>query len=172
MIGLNEFLPSSKFLDFTSNFCSRGITQILCENSLFALCGFSPQEMNVTLLATVMAHTPAGASTRQIMHYGQGISSGIFRRFDFGWSKNKKTYGSLNPPEYDLQQVTAPVYLVYSRNDWLAAEKDVEKLSNRLGNCKGKFLISDYAFNHLDYTFGINAHKIVYPKVMGLFNRH
>nr|CAI5844368.1 unnamed protein product [Callosobruchus analis] len=149
MIGLNEFLPSSKFLDFTSNFCSRGITQILCENSLFALCGFSPQEMNVTLLATVMAHTPAGASTRQIMHYGQGISS-----------------------EYDLQQVTAPVYLVYSRNDWLAAEKDVEKLSNRLGNCKGKFLISDYAFNHLDYTFGINAHKIVYPKVMGLFNRH
>nr|CAI5861121.1 unnamed protein product [Callosobruchus analis] len=100
------------------------------------------------------------------------IFLGIFRRFDFGWSKNKKTYGSLNPPEYDLQQVTAPVYLVYSRNDWLAAEKDVEKLSNRLGNCKGKFLISDYAFNHLDYNFGINAHKIVYPKVLGLFNRH
>ncbi|CAH2007946.1 unnamed protein product [Acanthoscelides obtectus] len=172
MIGVNEFLPSSKFLNFTANFCSRGLTQILCENSLFALCGYSPQEMNITLLATVMAHTPAGASTRQIMHYGQGISTGIFRRYDFGWKENRKIYGTLHPPEYELQHVTAPVYLIYSKNDWLAAESDVEKLYARLGNSKGRFLLSDYSFNHLDYTFGINAHKIVYPKVLSLFGRH
>ncbi|CAH0560008.1 unnamed protein product [Brassicogethes aeneus] len=174
LIGVDEFLPNNAFMDsFGSVICGdHSITQILCENVLFALCGFSNKEMNATLLPTLMAHTPAGSSTRQIMHYGQEINSGHFRQYDFGLIENEKVYKTHSPPDYKLSQVTAPVYMLYSHNDWLAAEKDVTRLCDKLGNCKGMFLISIEAFNHLDFMYGLSAPKIVYPKVISLFSRH
>lgn len=79
-----------------------------------------------------------------------------------------KKYKSLIPPKYDLKKVTAPVYLIHSLNDWLSDSQDVEKLYKNLGNAKGKFLVGDNAFNHLDFMYGINANTWCYNKVLGL----
>lgn len=68
-----------------------------------------------------MANTPAGASVRQLLHYGQGVNSAQFRMYDYGFIKNLLKYGSRHPPEYDLKKISAPVFLHYSDNDWLAA---------------------------------------------------
>ncbi|KAJ8929018.1 hypothetical protein NQ314_018329 [Rhamnusium bicolor] len=77
LIGMDEFLPSEGFLSMLSEaMCSNGAGQVLCKNALFAVCGFSPNEMNVTMLPTIMAHTPAGAATKQFLHYAQEINSG------------------------------------------------------------------------------------------------
>lgn len=46
--------------------------------------------------------------------------------FDYGLTKNVLKYGSLFPPKYDLASITAPVYLHYSDNDWMAAVKVIE----------------------------------------------
>lgn len=74
---MNEFLPSDGFFSLmTEELCSVGVGQVLCKNALFALCGFSPNQMNVTLLPTVMSHTPAGSATKQFLHYAQEINSG------------------------------------------------------------------------------------------------
>lgn len=43
--------------------------------------------------------------------------------YDYGLTKNVLKYGSMFPPKYNLAAVTAPVYLHYSNNDWLAAVK-------------------------------------------------
>lgn len=43
--------------------------------------------------------------------------------FDYGLTKNVFKYGSMFPPKYDLASITAPVYLHYSDNDWMAAVK-------------------------------------------------
>lgn len=84
-----------------------------------------------------------------------------------------EVYGSLTPPSYDLAKVTAPTYLFYSKNDWLSAETDVDQLCSEMGSsCKGKLLISDFSFNHLDYTFGIDAPTLVYNKVISIFARY
>ncbi|KAJ8922570.1 hypothetical protein NQ315_007600 [Exocentrus adspersus] len=172
LIGINEFLPSTGFLSMmTESMCSGGLGEVLCRNALFAVCGFSPNQMNNTLLPTIMAHTPAGAATKQFLHYAQEINSGKFRQYDFGKKLNKQDYGSSNPPDYDLSKITAPVYLIYSKNDWLSAEKDVEKLCTGISDC-AKILVSDYSFNHLDYTYGIDAPSLVYNKVISLFARH
>lgn len=64
--------------------------------------------------------------------------------------------------------MTAPVALLYSHNDWLAAEVDVLKLYNELGNPIGRFLVSDAQFNHLDYLWGRDVDTLVYNKVFGL----
>lgn len=172
LIGVNEFLPNDGFLSLmTEAICQEGVGQVLCKNALFAVCGFSPSQMNTTLLPTVMALAPAGSATKQFLHYAQEINSGKFRQYDWGTLQNLKDYGALSPPDYDLSKITAPVYLIHSRNDWLAGETDVERLCTGLGNCAAKLLVSDYSFNHLDFTYGIDAPTLIYSKVVSLFSR-
>lgn len=42
---------------------------------------------------------------------------GIFRRFDYGKQGNLRQYGSEEPPEYDLNKITAPVAYFWGIND-------------------------------------------------------
>ncbi|XP_019876917.2 lipase 3 [Aethina tumida] len=176
LIGINEFLPSSDFLALAgSALCSDdSLTQVLCTNGLFAICGFNKDEMNATMLPTLMGHTPAGSSTRQFLHYGQEIKSGYFRQYDHGLIGNIKAYGKATPPKYDLSKITAPIYIIYSNNDWLSATKDVDRLYNQLTNAptKAKFLLSNNKINHVDYMYGIHAPTLIYNKVISLFARH
>ncbi|RZC38778.1 hypothetical protein BDFB_014338 [Asbolus verrucosus] len=173
LIGVNEFLPSDEFMDIIGELCKDGdITQILCTNILFFICGFSPNEMNATILPVLMGHTPAGSSVKQFLHYGQEMVSGEFRQYDFG-DDNQDHYGLSSPPNYDLSAITAPVYLLYSHYDGLSAEQDVIRLCEGLGDtCKGKFLISEDAFKHLDYMYGIRAPELVYSKLINSMARH
>ncbi|KAK5639104.1 hypothetical protein RI129_011596 [Pyrocoelia pectoralis] len=78
LIGMYEFLPNTQFLAVASRYlCSdNSVTQILCTNSYFAICGFNQKQMNSTLLPVIMAHNPGGASTKQLLHYAQEIKSG------------------------------------------------------------------------------------------------
>lgn len=80
------------------------------------------------MLPIIFGHTPAGASTRQLLHYGQGLKSGKFRQYDHGIIKNLIKYKSLSPPVYDVSKITAPVHLIYSENDWLAAVEVINYL--------------------------------------------
>lgn len=97
---------------------------------------------------------------------------GYFRQYDHGIWGNILKYRSVAPPNYQTAKVTAPVYVIHSKNDWLSVENDVSHLCSSLGNCKGKILVSDYSFNHLDFCFGNDAHDLVYEKVVGLFGRY
>ena len=77
--GVDEFLPNSQFMtSFANAFCKdEDITQFLCSNVLFAIGGYNPSQMNTTLLPVIFGHVPAGASTRQVLHYAQEIRSGM-----------------------------------------------------------------------------------------------
>ncbi|KAK4872302.1 hypothetical protein RN001_016426 [Aquatica leii] len=138
LVGANEFLPTTKFLAIVGKFlCSdNSVTQVLCTNALFALAGFNQKQMNATLLPVLMGHTPAGSATKQIFHYTQEINSGKFEKWNGGLLENKKLYNSIQPPSYNIEKITAPVYLYYSRNDWLSHEIDVNRLHEHLPNVK------------------------------------
>lgn len=84
-IGVAEFLPSSEFLaNVGESLCSdNSITQFLCTNSLFALCGYNSAQFNSTILPVVLGHTPAGSSIYQMLHYAQEINSGMLNRLDY-----------------------------------------------------------------------------------------
>lgn len=96
------------------------------------------------MIPVITTNTPAGAATKQMIHYAQGISSGNdaivvvcfsnkhllimpfnstghFRKYDYGLILNLIRYGSLSPPAYEIANIRAPVGLFYSANDWLAA---------------------------------------------------
>lgn len=99
---------------------------------------------------------------------------GYFRQYDHGLIGNIKAYGKVTPPKYDLSKITAPIYIIYSNNDWLSATKDVDRLYNQLTNAptKAKFLLSNNKINHVDYMYAIHAPTLIYNKVISLFARH
>lgn len=59
---------------FVSSFlCHNGApTQFLCTNALFLVAGFSKTELNMNNLTVIIGHVPAGASWKQVVHFGQG----------------------------------------------------------------------------------------------------
>lgn len=54
------------------------------------------------------------------MHYAQEILSGYFRKYDYGVIGNLLKYGKVTPPDYALENITAPIALFYSLNDLFA----------------------------------------------------
>ncbi|XP_044255278.1 lipase 1-like, partial [Tribolium madens] len=169
-INLNEIMPEGGLVSkLGQKLCGiNTLTKILCSNTLFAICGFDCKQLNATLLPLFLAHVPAGCSSKQLLHYAQEINSGHFRQYDYGFWTNLKRYHSLKPPDYDLSQISAPLYFFYSKNDWISSAWDVGIFAKKLKNLKGKFLISYDNFNHMDYLFGIDAPKYVYNKIISL----
>ncbi|XP_029160355.1 lipase 3-like [Nylanderia fulva] len=177
LIGLYEFEPTGKGMKiFQDLVCADGsITQPLCSNLIFLITGFDNDLFNSTLLPIVLGHLPAGASTKQMIHYMQLFNtrsilnlSGKFRQYDYGWVENRKKYGSINPPLYDLSKISVPVSLHYGSNDWLAHVKDVDKLYKELGNPYGKFRVPHDSFNHLDFMLANNVKTLLYDKILSI----
>jgi len=166
--GYGSFLPSSKIVDyFASEACKNGdILQEICSSVLFLLCGFDQAQLNMTMLDTIIHHTPAGASTYTIIHYGQNVGSEKFRHFDYGTSTNMDIYGSEEPPSYDLGKVSAPVALYFGDNDWLANRKDVLRTISELPNIVDIYEVPYTNFNHMDFLYGMDVGTVLYPELL------
>ncbi|EAT35491.1 AAEL012350-PA [Aedes aegypti] len=174
MLGVNELLPSHKMMIAGGQkACEDTSTlQEVCVNVIFLICGYDSAQLNRTLLPTIVQHTPAGASVKQLAHYAQGINSGRFRQFDHGVVGNVMNYGSSTPPSYPLKRITAPVFLHYGDNDWLAAVSDVRLLYRQLGNGTRLLRVPEKQWNHLDFIYATGAKSLLYNRVMDLMNRY
>ncbi|KAL9930923.1 lipase 3-like [Glossina fuscipes fuscipes] len=168
LIGAHEFLPSNEFLKmFNQIICDDdSITETICSNVMFLVAGFDKNQMNETMLPVALGHAPAGASTKQMQHFGQLKKSGYFRQYDYGWIRNHWRYQSSTPPNYEIENTKCRVALHYALNDWLATPQDVERLHQRLPNALGKFKVNYPKFNHLDFVWGINARDLLYNKLI------
>lgn len=122
MTGLHEFLPHNDFMALSGAAAcyEKSIFKDVCSNLLFLIGGYNSKELNESVVPVYTSNTPAGASTKQLIHYGQEINSANFQKFDYGLLNNLNRYGSAEPPSYNLNQITAPIALFYSENDLLA----------------------------------------------------
>ncbi|KAJ6645638.1 Lipase 3 [Pseudolycoriella hygida] len=145
--------------------------QPLCSGSMYLVGGFNTKQMNRTMLPVIKGHTPAGAAIKQFVHYGQGIQSGLFRQYDFGFISNYFKYGSLSPPQYNLTNIVAPTTFYYSSNDWLSDPRDVRELHDKMTGGRPT-LIKVADFNHFDYIWGIDVKALVYDKVVKIMKEH
>ncbi|KAM3966179.1 lipase 1 [Aphomia sociella] len=171
ILGIGEFLPNSAIMTWAGQaLCmDEVIFQPVCSNILFLVGGWSHSQHNTTMLPVKMGHTPAGASARQLAHYGQGIAGKRFRRYDHGsMLANRRVYGSRRPPNYDLSKVTTPVFLHYADSDPLAHVNDVDRLFRELGRPIGKFRIPLPSFSHLDFLWGIDAKELLFDRIINL----
>jgi lysosomal acid lipase/cholesteryl ester hydrolase len=121
-----------------------------------------------TTLPIILGHTPAGAATKQIIHFGQIQNSDKFVQFDHGLIKNKIKYGTFKPPAYNLSAINIPVFLHYSDNDWLATPEDVNRLSKEIKTTVGKYRVPEAKFNHIDFVFAIDVKTYIYDRLVSV----
>lgn len=122
MMGTYYFAPTDE-MDRQAAYddCRDGAPyQEMCTITTFLMAGFNSQETNRTMLPVIQAHSPAGASTKNMIHYAQIVRSWTWRRFDYE-SLNFYHYGQLTPPNYRFTGHTAPVSFYHSMNDWMVS---------------------------------------------------
>ncbi|XP_056630985.1 lipase 3-like [Diorhabda sublineata] len=163
-LDFNEFLPNSKLMKILSSQCELfKIDEKICENLIFAICGFNKEEFNIDILPVLLAKDPAGSSTKTIIHYAQEIDNrGNFQKYDYGSVGNFIEYGTVDPPPYNISNIRNPIYLMYAKNDWLSNPVDVLRFARELKNLAGTYEIEMDSFNHVDYIFGKDAKDLVY----------
>ncbi|XP_041984663.1 lipase 3-like [Aricia agestis] len=173
-VGAHEFAPDNLLTrSVKRTVCGvTKISEILCSNIVFLTVGFDMPQLNVTNLPVVFAHEPAGAATNQMIHYGQGVRSGDFAHFSYGTFTNERVYGNKVPPSYKVEQVTAPVALMYSDGDWMADVTDVRKLASKLSNVVEDYLVPFHGFNHLDFIIARDVKTLVYDKVKYVLKKY
>ena len=80
-------------------------------------------QMNMTLLPWLTEHTPAGSSTRNVLHFLQSVGTDRLQAYDFGRSGNREKYGQESPPEYRVDLVKVPVATYWGQNDWVCSKR-------------------------------------------------
>ena len=84
--------------------------------------------------------------------------------YDYGAEGNKQHYGQNTPPQYNVGNMKTPIHLYSSTNDLLADPKDVLYLLSQLKTQYNSTEIPTW--NHLDFTWGIDANKILYKQII------
>lgn len=168
LLGFYEFLPHSDLITkWAEELCTPNYYQeLICLNSLFILTGFDFLQFNLTWLPTILSHNPEGTSVRTIAHYAQGVNSGNFSHFDFGWFENYLRYNQITPPVYSLAHINTPIVLFWGKNDYLADPQDVSWLASQLPNVAGNYKVPLPDFNHVDFVWGIDAWRYVYQPLL------
>jgi len=125
---------------------------------------------NQSRTAVYLAHTPAGTSVKNVVHFSQLIATGEFQSFDYGSIRlNLKNYGQLKAPVYDPTQIKAPVALYSGENDIEATPKDVEILAAKLPNIVDQQQVEDW--DHEDFVTGLNFKEKLLPRILSLLSR-
>ncbi|XP_063549205.1 lipase 3-like [Cydia strobilella] len=101
-----------------------------------------------------------GSSLKQIVHFGQNIKDGRFRRWDYGPLTNLRVYRTLTPPSFDLSKITVDVTMHYSLSDIVLHEIDVLAMAAVMPNTKAR-KIERNTFRHEDYIFSKDSKELV-----------
>lgn len=167
LFGVKEFLsrgPVLKFLSKRSCAVSK-FEDVVCELSMYVLCGHDKDQFDVSLEPLIFGHFPAGASTKTLAHFAQEIKNeGRFQQFDYGSDGNMKRYDNNTPPAYPVEKISLPIALLSGDNDWLSSVKDGKDLYFKLIDPIEHAILLD--FNHWDFLFSKNAPEKVFKKVL------
>lgn len=143
---------------------STAVEYPFCSIIIFAALGYNEFQITNDVLPVIVGLTPAGTSLRNFIRWGQLHNNG-FSEYDYGTIKNLLAYGQINPPLYDLSNVTMPWVFVGSENDYVANVTDIKTLVSNLQNVS-LCVLSDKTFGHLDFIYGKDIPNYITPIVL------
>jgi len=172
MFGVKEFFPQSTVLKWLSvHVCSHVILKELCGNAFFILCGFNERNLNMSRVPVYVAHSPAGTSVQNILHWGQLIKFQKFQAFDWGsHARNYFHYNQTHPPPYNVKDMLVPTAVWSGGQDSLADVSDISILLPQVTNLVYSKLIPEW--EHLDFIWGLDAPWRLYNEVVDLMKKY
>ncbi|XP_006121514.2 lysosomal acid lipase/cholesteryl ester hydrolase-like [Pelodiscus sinensis] len=171
LFGDKDFLPHNYFGEVVANsFCRQDILAEICGNVLFVLCGFNEKNLNMSRVNVYTAHSPAGTSIQNMIHWKQAIKSGEFKAYDWGILSNYVHYDQVNPPLYNVTDMQVPTAMWSGGNDLLSDPRDVALLLQQVTNLVYFKDIPDW--NHLDFIWGLDAPKRMYIEILDLMKKN
>ena len=166
--GSNEWLTgacssTSAQSQFENFVCS--VDAKLCD-WLLNISDYSPKYDNEARLPTISKHMPSGTSLRTLLHYSQYLTQKdpfypVFNMYDFGRTENKRRYGQVAPPGYDLGLINIPIRGFVGVQDKLGDPRDNSILRaklNQLGKDYKDYVIDDCG--HMTFMWPL------YPEVI------
>ncbi|CAG9797859.1 unnamed protein product [Chironomus riparius] len=149
-------------------FCNVAINPItteFCKSVVFIFAGRNTyySEIDTSILPDLVDHISYTLSVQQVDHYLQSYRSGKFRKYDYGLN-NMRIYGTPEPPEYNISNIIAPIYIYRATEDYLASRRDTEHLIELLPNVKHNRIIPNY--NHADFNYGSRSRKVFFYDVL------
>eukprot|EP00741_Cyanophora_paradoxa_P005324 tig00000880_g5163.t1 len=171
LFGRGAFAPSNAFIRrLFPQICA--FEPRFCESVFFFICGFDEAGLNQTRVPVYASHSPAGTSVKNMVHWAQAVRTNLFQRYDYGAKGNLEKYGAFSPPAYSLGAVPRSVPLAFftGGRDWLADPEDAARTRAELPGVVFDFDVPEW--DHLDFIWAVDAHRLVYPHVVRLARQH
>ncbi|XP_050299836.1 lipase 3-like [Anthonomus grandis grandis] len=171
IVKIYGILPAQLDEGLVYNLCaSSGILQEICFTITQLFCGFDDEQLDKDAMLLMYSTGFGGVGTKEMIHYLQEINSGYFRQYDYGNETNLERYGSIEPPSYDVSQITTPLAIYYGKADYLGTVEDIEYLLPQLTNADimDQYLLE---FEHLGFLTARDVHELLYDRVLDLINK-
>lgn len=172
LIGKKEFFPQNRALKkIIVPFCGFHIFNRICGNAIFYLGGYNAKNLNMSRVNVYIAHTPAGTSAQNIMHWSQIHHCSLFKGYDWGdEAKNKQEHNQFTPPVYKVEDMPVPTAVWAGGQDRLSDPKDVSILIQQIKNLVYFKSIPEWA--HLDFIWGLDAPHRMYNNIIELMKSY
>ena len=145
---------------------SRGLMKILSQFYIHS-------DIESNRLSVYAAQMHFWLSKKQLSHFLQQIIYNEFSKYDYGEEKNKVAYGDVDPPLYDLREITnQTIALIYSKADAVHTPSDVENVVSALKVAVIEdFRVKDPNFSHLDFVFSSKVGTLVNPEILKILRK-
>nr|XP_060623030.1 lipase member M-like [Anolis sagrei ordinatus] len=172
MLGKRDFFPRNPiFKSILTTLCGWGLFPGICGNIFFLLSGYNTENMNMSRINVYVAHSPAGTSAQNILHWSQAYHCGLFKGFDWGdENKNKEKHNQPIPPIYKVEDMNVATAVWSGGKDLLSDPKDVSILLPQIRNLVFHKAIPEWA--HLDFIWGLDAPHRMYYEMIALMRQH
>ncbi|GMR45357.1 hypothetical protein PMAYCL1PPCAC_15552, partial [Pristionchus mayeri] len=109
---------------------------------------------------------PSGTSTWVLLHWAQMASRLKVQHMDHNPLMNLLRYGQKTPPPYNYANINVPVYLFWSRNDWMTTAEEIENVILKMLKkevVKGGREVPNYT--HADFIIASDCAKKVFEPI-------
>uniref|UniRef100_A0A8C6ZVV1 Lysosomal acid lipase/cholesteryl ester hydrolase-like n=2 Tax=Nothoprocta perdicaria TaxID=30464 RepID=A0A8C6ZVV1_NOTPE len=142
----------------------------LCGRILSYIAGGNLRNMNMSRIDVYVAHSPAGTSVQNLIHWQQLKRADQFQAYDYGAKENIKKYNQSTPPAYEIEKINIPIAVWSGGDDKFADPKDMARLLPRIKKLIYYDNFPDWG--HLDFIWGLDATMKMYSKILQLITKY
>ncbi|XP_058043771.1 lipase member M-like [Ahaetulla prasina] len=168
--GTKEYcLFSPKLKMAIANFCSYPVFDRLCLQTLSFGVGCNKKNTNTSRADVYLGIFPDFSSVKAVSHWSQVTRTHKFKYFDYG-DKNEVVYNMTTPPFYIIEDMFVPTGVWSGENDIMEDVTDIQLLLPRIPHLAFYNHIPNW--QHLDFIFGLDAPKHLYPDILYLMQKY